>query len=174
MAPFGPVFCWWSALRLYPDNPGLPRISSWCLVPNVYVLEKDDWESEYSHPSSCCSKNVVSPQGAFCGILCGHGIGVVRMALEFVYPVPSCGETDTRPLVLSAVHYTYFSQMNMLLTALIVVVVSLLTEPVSSEEVCKMKWRWILIVSYMYVTVAVCYLVDKTETNICCWRQRKC
>ena len=49
------------------------------------------------------------------------------MILDFVYPVPACGEVDNRPGVVSHLHYTYFSQLNLLLTIAVVIVVSKVT-----------------------------------------------
>ena len=74
-------------------------------------------------------------QGAFYGIMVGHTCGVIRMVLDFVYPAPLCGEVDTRPLVVSQVHYTYFSQMNLVLTALVMVAVSFMTKPGKESQV---------------------------------------
>ena len=48
-------------------------------------------------------------QGAFFGILVTHVIGVIRLILEIIYPVPQCGKTDTRPVFLSGIHsFTLF------------------------------------------------------------------
>ncbi|ELU03811.1 hypothetical protein CAPTEDRAFT_199257 [Capitella teleta] len=82
----------------------------------------------------------MTEKATFWGILSGHAIGVARMVLEFLYPEPSCGDFDQRPIVLSAVHYTYFSQMNMLLTAAVVAVVSLCSQPASEEKLQFVTW----------------------------------
>ena len=66
-------------------------------------------------------------QGAFWGIVTGHVCGICRMILDFIYPAPACGEVDTRPLVVSQLHYTYFSQLNVVLTILVIIGVSLMT-----------------------------------------------
>lgn len=62
-------------------------------------------------------------------------IGVVRMILDFVYPVPQCYETDTRPDIIKYVHYLYFSIILSLLTFAVVVCVSLATEKPKEEQV---------------------------------------
>ena len=61
--------------------------------------------------------------------------GLIRMVLEFVYAAPACGQEDKRPLVLSALHYTYFSQLNLAMTALAIVAISLLTKPQNKTTV---------------------------------------
>ena len=69
------------------------------------------------------------------GIVTGHVCGVVRMILDFVYPAPYCGDVDTRPVIVSALHYTYFSQLNLVFTSAVIVVVSLFTEKLDDKEV---------------------------------------
>uniref|UniRef100_A0A670KL86 Sodium/myo-inositol cotransporter 2 n=1 Tax=Podarcis muralis TaxID=64176 RepID=A0A670KL86_PODMU len=64
------------------------------------------------------------------------GMGLIRMVLDFVYPLPRCDEADGRPAVVKYVHYLYFSMILSLATLLVVVTVSLLTEPPSKERVC--------------------------------------
>ena len=76
-------------------------------------------------------------QGAFCGLLVGHICGVIRMVLDFVYPVPDCGDPDERPKVVSAIHYTYFCQMVIVITSLVIVGVSLLTKAPDRKHVRK-------------------------------------
>lgn len=82
----------------------------------------------------------MNEKGAFCGILVGHACGVIRMALDFVYPAPDCGQPETRPAVLYNVHYTYFSQMMSIITSLVIVVVSLLTKPHDSKRTIGLTW----------------------------------
>ena len=57
------------------------------------------------------------------------------MVLDFVYPAPQCGEDDTRPAIVANVHYTYYGQLIITITILVMVIASLLTEPVEEEEV---------------------------------------
>ena len=66
-------------------------------------------------------------QGAFWGILIGQAVGIVRLILDFVYPSPSCDEKDNRPVILSAMNFTYFSAMLLALSALLTVIISLCT-----------------------------------------------
>lgn len=62
-------------------------------------------------------------------------VGIVRMILDFIYPVPQCYETDTRPDIVKYVHYLYFSIILSLFTLAIVVCVSLATEKPTEEQV---------------------------------------
>lgn len=51
------------------------------------------------------------------------------MALDFAYPAPPCGIPDTRPLIISRVHFTYFAMLLAGVTAIVTVVISLCTTP---------------------------------------------
>ena len=46
------------------------------------------------------------------------------MSLDFVYPEPSCGEVDHRPMIVSRIHYMYFALLQFVLTGINVVVIS--------------------------------------------------
>ena len=70
--------------------------------------------------------------------MCGHLLGIARLVMELVYPVPPCGDVDDRPGFLAKLHYTYFVQLQLLFTGIMIVVISLLTKPRTTEEVlCK-------------------------------------
>ncbi|CAO2588501.1 Sodium/glucose cotransporter 4 [Lemmus lemmus] len=79
------------------------------------------------------SKRVTEP-GAFWGLMFGLAVGIVRMALEFSYPAPACGEVDRRPAVLKDFHYLYFALLLCGLTAIIIVIISFFTEPIPDEK----------------------------------------
>nr|WLN44355.1 AAT15 [Sinonovacula rivularis] len=81
----------------------------------------------------------MNEHGAFWGILTGHGIGIIRMVLDFVYPAPDCGSPETRPPVLYKIHYTYFSQMSIVVTSITIVTISLITKQ-SAEKPDGMTW----------------------------------
>lgn len=68
-------------------------------------------------------------------MLAGHTCGVIRMVLDFVYPAPQCGDEDTRPAIVANMHYTYYGQLIIIITILVMVVVSLVTDPVKDDEV---------------------------------------
>jgi solute carrier family 5 (sodium/glucose cotransporter), member 9 len=78
-------------------------------------------------------------QGAFWGLLTGHAIGLTRMILDFIYPSPACGQQDNRPAFLTDLHYTYFSQLNLVVISLVIVVVSMMTTPPDNEQVTQTK-----------------------------------
>lgn len=82
----------------------------------------------------CVSICVV--QGAFWGLMVGLVVGVCRMVLEFAFPPPRCGVVDSAPAVLRDVHYLHFAILLCGLTAIVVIIVSLLTPPPSHEQVC--------------------------------------
>uniref|UniRef100_H0WR46 Solute carrier family 5 member 9 n=1 Tax=Otolemur garnettii TaxID=30611 RepID=H0WR46_OTOGA len=84
-------------------------------------------------------KRVTEP-GAFWGLMCGLGVGLLRMILEFCYPAPACGEVDPRPAVLKDFHYLYFALLLCGLTAIVIVTVSLCTTPIPEEKLARLTW----------------------------------
>ena len=74
-------------------------------------------------------------QAAFYGLVITHVIGVIRLILEVVYPVPRCGEVDDRPATLSKVHGFYFAQMMMVIELIVIIVISMFTKRNTEEEV---------------------------------------
>ncbi|MEE6498004.1 hypothetical protein FKM82_002951 [Ascaphus truei] len=91
-----------------------------------------------------CFWKRTNEKGAFWGLTIGLAVGIIRMALDFIYVPPQCDQPDTRPGVVKYVHYLYFSMILGLLTMIIVVVISLCTEPPSKEMVSRLTWstRW--------------------------------
>uniref|UniRef100_A0A9J8BG33 Sodium/mannose cotransporter SLC5A10 n=2 Tax=Cyprinus carpio TaxID=7962 RepID=A0A9J8BG33_CYPCA len=73
--------------------------------------------------------------GAFWGLMVGLVVGLTRMILEFAFPPPRCGVFDPAPSVLRSVHYLHFAIILCGLTAIVVVVISLLTPPPTDEQV---------------------------------------
>ena len=59
----------------------------------------------------------------------GLAAGSVRMVLDFTYREPLCMEPDTRPFLVSGLHYMYFAAGLFLASGLVGVVVSLSTQP---------------------------------------------
>uniref|UniRef100_UPI00398E9238 sodium/mannose cotransporter SLC5A10-like n=1 Tax=Pristiophorus japonicus TaxID=55135 RepID=UPI00398E9238 len=78
--------------------------------------------------------------GAFWGLMVGLAVGLARMIMEFVYPSPRCGVYDPRPTILKKVHYLHFAVILCALTALIVVTISLLTEPLNESQLKNVTW----------------------------------
>ncbi|NXJ94683.1 SC5AB protein, partial [Corythaixoides concolor] len=87
-----------------------------------------------------CFWKRANEKGAFWALVIGLVIGIIRMVLDFVYPEPYCGETDYRPGVVKYMHYLYFSMVLTTVSALTVLVVSLLTERPSDEMISRLTW----------------------------------
>ncbi|GCC27633.1 hypothetical protein chiPu_0006059 [Chiloscyllium punctatum] len=75
-------------------------------------------------------------------VLMGFGIlvGCTRMALDFIYPEPLCGQPDNRPLVTKYVHYLHFSIILSVFTLIVVVIISLSTKPPDLERISRLTW----------------------------------
>ena len=71
-------------------------------------------------------------QGAFWSLIIGLIIGGVRFILEFANPPPLCsdGVPDDRPAIIKNFHYLYFAIFLFVVTALVAIVISLLTPPI--------------------------------------------
>jgi sodium/myo-inositol cotransporter 3 len=66
----------------------------------------------------------------------GFVTGVIRLVLVFVYHAPErCGDVDTRPAIIREFHYMYFAIFLFWLTFVVSVIVSLLTEPPTYQQV---------------------------------------
>ncbi|GIY16603.1 hypothetical protein CEXT_309331 [Caerostris extrusa] len=65
----------------------------------------------------------------FWAMMLGFIVGVTRMALDFIYPEPSCNEPDLRPLIIQKVHYMYFACILFSITIVSAIIISLITEP---------------------------------------------
>ncbi|RXM29220.1 Sodium/glucose cotransporter 4 [Acipenser ruthenus] len=76
----------------------------------------------------------VNESGAFWGLMIGLMIGFIRMIMEFVYTVPSCGEVDNRPALVKDVHYLYFAMILLTVTAGVITVVSLCTPAIPDQH----------------------------------------
>ncbi|NWX25225.1 SC5A9 protein, partial [Notiomystis cincta] len=82
----------------------------------------------------------INEPGAFWGLMVGLAVGLARMVMEFVYSPPSCGEEDTRPAVLKDMHYLYFALMLCILSAIVIVLISLCTPPIPEEKLGSLMW----------------------------------
>ncbi|XP_067846354.1 sodium/glucose cotransporter 4 isoform X2 [Heptranchias perlo] len=82
----------------------------------------------------------VNEPGAFWGLIVGLAVGAVRMIMEFVYEVPSCGEEDKRPALLKDVHYLYFALILCGISAIVITVVSLTTPAIQEENLMRLTW----------------------------------
>ncbi|XP_078415397.1 sodium/myo-inositol cotransporter 2-like [Cetorhinus maximus] len=87
-----------------------------------------------------CFWKRTNEMGAFWGLFTGILVGCIRMALDFIYPEPLCGQPDDRPLVTKYVHYLYFSIILSVFTLIVVVIISLSTKPPDPERISRMTW----------------------------------
>jgi len=71
----------------------------------------------------------MNEMGAFWSLMFGLAAGSVRMVLDFTYREPLCMEPDTRPFLVSGLHYMYFAAGLFLASGLVGVLVSLSTQP---------------------------------------------
>ncbi|KAK3783630.1 hypothetical protein RRG08_063030 [Elysia crispata] len=78
--------------------------------------------------------------GAFYGIMTGHLCGVARMAIDFAFPAPGCDEKDTRPKILSAVHYTYFGSISIVVTVAAIIIFSYTARAPEESELYGVTW----------------------------------
>jgi len=77
-------------------------------------------------------------QGAFWSLMCGLVVGAVRFIVEFSYGTPpGCGSDKEYklPAIISQVHYLHFGCLLFGLTAIIAIVISLLTKPINPRKV---------------------------------------
>ncbi|XP_038078090.1 sodium/glucose cotransporter 4-like [Patiria miniata] len=79
-------------------------------------------------------------QGAFWGLIIGIALGVLRMILDIIYPAPPCGSPDTRPAVVSKIHFLYFNCIVAVISLSVTIVISLLTQKLPDEYVVGMTW----------------------------------
>lgn len=84
----------------------------------------------------------INESGAFWGLMSGLVIGLIRFALEFIYTVPSCSSQleDPRPLILSKVHYLHFGIILFIISGIVTIVVSLLTEPATAQYLYRLTY----------------------------------
>ncbi|CAL1536392.1 unnamed protein product [Lymnaea stagnalis] len=82
----------------------------------------------------------MNERGAFFGLLTGHACGIARMTIDFVYPAPGCGEADRRPEILSAVHYTYYGSLSLIITTLAIVIFSYTSPRQDEDELYGVTW----------------------------------
>ncbi|XP_078486648.1 sodium/glucose cotransporter 4 [Ciona intestinalis] len=78
--------------------------------------------------------------GAFWALMCGLAVGVTRMIMDFVYGAPLCGQDEFRPEILYKVHYLYFAMILATITAIIAVVISLITPAIPKERLIRLTW----------------------------------
>ncbi|XP_021339674.1 sodium/glucose cotransporter 5-like, partial [Mizuhopecten yessoensis] len=72
--------------------------------------------------------------GVFYGLLISHAVGIVRLVIEFMFPIPPCGMPETRPAFLYRVHFMNFGAILVLFSGIVIVILSLLTKPRTEEQ----------------------------------------
>ncbi|XP_006908489.1 sodium/glucose cotransporter 5 isoform X2 [Pteropus alecto] len=82
-------------------------------------------------------------QGAFWGLMAGLVVGALRLVLEFLNPALPCGNPDTRPAILSSIHYLHFAVALFVFSGAVVVAGSLLTPPPQCAQIQSLTW-WTL------------------------------
>ncbi|XP_072295709.1 sodium/myo-inositol cotransporter-like [Eucyclogobius newberryi] len=79
--------------------------------------------------------------GAFWGALTGFVLGTIRLLLAFIYREPLCDQPDNRPSFIKDIHFMYVAAILFWISALVTVIVSLLTPPPTKEQI-KMSTFW--------------------------------
>uniref|UniRef100_A0A1I8J4G9 Sodium/glucose cotransporter 4 n=1 Tax=Macrostomum lignano TaxID=282301 RepID=A0A1I8J4G9_9PLAT len=71
-------------------------------------------------------------KGAFWGLIVGFVVGMIRFIVEYSYEKFSCHEAykSTLPDVIGKMHYLHFGILLFVISLIVIVVVSLLTEPI--------------------------------------------
>ncbi|XP_071606303.1 sodium/glucose cotransporter 4 [Heliangelus exortis] len=82
----------------------------------------------------------INEPGAFWGLMVGLALGLIRMSMEFIYSAPTCGEEDRRPAVLKDLHYLYFALILCIISAVVIVLISLCTPPIPEEKLACLTW----------------------------------
>ncbi|XP_017457186.1 uncharacterized protein LOC365549 isoform X2 [Rattus norvegicus] len=82
----------------------------------------------------------VNEQGAFWGLILGSTIGVFRLLAEFFYGPPTCGEDRQCPIFICGLHYLYFGFCLLLVSILIILAISLATEPIADDHLHGLCW----------------------------------
>lgn len=79
----------------------------------------------------------VNEKGAFWGLVIGLIVGLARSVLEFSYENPPCAKRylDTRPGILTKVHYLHFRIILFVLTLAVSWIISILSKPIPEKHV---------------------------------------
>lgn len=81
-------------------------------------------------------------QGAFWGLMVGLVTGLIRFIWEYSYSVPPCGESekDSRPAVITDVHYLHFGCILFGIVVVVTWVVSLMTKPIDEKHLYRLTF----------------------------------
>ncbi|XP_030623253.1 sodium/glucose cotransporter 1 isoform X2 [Chanos chanos] len=82
----------------------------------------------------------VNEQGAFYGLLIGLAIGLSRMIAEFAFGTGSCVSPSNCPEIICGVHYLYFAIILYVVSLILVIGISLMTEPIEDKHLYRLVW----------------------------------
>nr|XP_034380620.1 sodium/glucose cotransporter 1-like isoform X2 [Arvicanthis niloticus] len=82
----------------------------------------------------------VNEQGAFWGLILGTTIGVFRLLAELFYRPVTCGGERQCPMFICNLHYLYFGFCLFLVTILVILAISLFTEPIPDDHLHGLCW----------------------------------
>lgn len=78
------------------------------------------------------------PQGAFWGLIGGLLMGLARLIPEFSFGSGSCVHPSSCPTLICGVHYLYFAIVLFLCSGILILLISLCTEPIPQKHVSAM------------------------------------
>ncbi|KAM5238302.1 solute carrier family 5 member 4-like [Ctenodactylus gundi] len=82
----------------------------------------------------------VNEPGVFWGLVIGLAIGLSRLITEFAYGTGSCVAPSDCPTIICGVHYMYFAIILFCVSVVIVLGISLLTEPIPDVHLYRLCW----------------------------------
>lgn len=84
----------------------------------------------------------LSEEATWWGLMAGLLTGVIRMCVEFSYPVPYCGsgDPDTRPAIITDVHYLMFAIILASVTLVVTVALAIVTPPRRKNQLHRVLW----------------------------------
>ncbi|XP_051009205.1 solute carrier family 5 member 4A-like isoform X1 [Acomys russatus] len=82
----------------------------------------------------------VNEQGAFWGLMVGLVMGLIRMIAEFSYGTGSCLAASSCPKIICGVHYLYYAIILFSVSALAMLGVSFLTNPIPDVHLYRLCW----------------------------------
>lgn len=86
----------------------------------------------------------------------GLVIGIVRMALDFGYGSPDCGEEDTRPVIIRRLHFLHFTILLFVVSFVATVVITVLTPPIKKSHVSVCSLALSNRTGHLYLSCCVC------------------
>ncbi|XP_064652316.1 sodium/glucose cotransporter 4-like [Lineus longissimus] len=81
-------------------------------------------------------------QGAFWGLMVGLVTGLIRFGWEYAYPPYPCGQEylDTKPSIISSVHYLHFGCILFVISLITTIVISLFTKPIDDKYLIRLTY----------------------------------